>query len=232
MSFAPRSLHPNKPLAEDHHLETTINPYVKGKIDAEKLALDSGVETVVLNPSGVFGPRDYRITPATRAIVGILQGDPVFFHVCVTDVRDVGDAHVLAATKGKPGRRYLITGSAAAPKETALVFQKLAGIKPPTFRPPKFLAKFLAGRMEKKAVASGTDAPLTRAMVEENFGTHLVYDSARARTELGATFRDPESVLRDTFRWLLFIDALTPKVAAKVRAALGEKAAPDPDWKA
>src|SRR5581483_2238912 len=108
---------PNKPLAEDHFLETTINPYVRGTIDAEKIALDSGVETVVVNPSGVFGPRDYRITPATRAIVGILQGDPIFFSVCVTDVRDVGAAHVLAATKGKPGRRYLLTGQAVSPKD-------------------------------------------------------------------------------------------------------------------
>jgi hypothetical protein len=61
-------------------------------------------------------------------------------------------------------------------------------------------------------------------------GAHLAYDSRRARAELGATFRPAREVLLDTFRWLLFVGALKPKVAAKVRAALGDRAAPDPGW--
>ena len=222
---------PARALTESDFLETAESPYTRGKIEAEKLALAaSDLDVVVCNPSGVFGPRDYRITPASRAIVGTLQGDPMFLHVCVTDVRDVAAAHVLAATKGQKGRRYLTTGDVLAPKQTAALLSKLAGIKPATFAPPRFLANFLAGRMEKKALASGGDAGLTRAIVKDNLGRHLVYDSSRARTELGATFRPAEAVLRDTIRWLLFVEALAPKTAAKVRAALGDAAAPDADW--
>ena len=44
------------------------------------------------------------------------------------------------------------------------------------------------------------------------------------------SYRGGKEVLTDTFRWLLFMDALAPKVAAKLRAKLGERAAPDPDW--
>jgi dihydroflavonol-4-reductase len=223
---------PTKALTENDFLQTAENPYVRGKIEAEKLVLDAGIEVVVVNPSGVFGPRDYRITPATRGLIGVLQGDPIFFWLCATDVRDVAACHVLAATKGKPGRRYLATGDAIAPKQTSALFAKLGGVKPGNFTPPRFLARFLAGRMEKKAIATGADAPLTRAMVEDNLGKHLVYDSTRARTELGATFRSAEDVLRDAFRWLLFVGALQPKTQAKVRAALGPLAEPDPDWRA
>jgi len=164
------------------------------------------------------------------SVARAMQGDPVFLYLSVTDVRDVASAHVLAATKGQKGRRYIATGDVLAPKETAALFSKLAGVKPPTFTPPRVLASFLAGRMEKKATLEGGDAGLTRAMVKDALGRHLVYDSSRARTELGATFRPAEQVLRDTFRWLLYIEALVPKTAAKVRRALGEAAAPDADW--
>lgn len=225
---------PTNPLDESYSLATAQSPYVRGKIEAERVALGEadGLEVVVVNPSGVFGPRDYRVTPATRGLVGGLQGDPIFFHLSVTDVRDVADCHVRAATRGQSGRRYLATGDVVAPARTRELFRALGGVAPPTFRPPRFLASFLAGRMEKKASASGGDAPLTRAMVADVFGRHLAYDSRRARTELGASFRGAEAVLRDAFRWLVFAKALAPRVEAKVRAALGAHAAPEPDWSA
>ncbi len=84
--------------------------------------------------------------------------------------------------------------------------------------------------MEKKAIATGGDAGLTRGMVQDNFGRHLVYDGSRARTELGATFRSGDVVLRDAIRWLLFVGALEPKVDAKIRRVMGSAAEPDRDW--
>ena len=163
--------------------------------------------------------------------MGLLQGDPIFFSVCVTDVRDVGEAHILAARKGISGRRYLATGEAVTPRQTRETFKRRAGITPPTFRPPRFLASFLAGRMERAAARTGTDANLTRAMVAENFDKHLVYDSSRIERELGATFRPAEDTLRDAIRWLLFIGALRPKIANKVRRAMGTAAREEDDWK-
>ena len=68
-------------------------------------------------------------------------------------------------------------------------------------------------------------------MVEMALTHHLAYDSRHARTDLGATFRPARDVLRDTFRWLLFVDALKPGVAAKVRATLGAAAAADLSWR-
>lgn len=223
-----------KPLDEGHFLTVAESPYTRAKIEAEALARKEaevgGLEVVITNPSGVFGPRDYRITPASSALVGLLQGDPSFLGVCVTDVRDVAAGHVLAARLGKSGRRYLLTGDRLRPDEVSAHFAAVAGVRPPTLRPPRFLLSFLAGRMEKKAAAADTDAGLTRSQVADVYGRHLLYDSTRARTELGAGFRPADDVLRDAFRWLLFMDALKPKVAAKVRAAMGERAAPEADW--
>ena len=102
----------SKPLDESSHQERITSAYIRAKVEQERLALerakDGRVEVVVLNPSGVFGPRDYRLTPATKALVGLLQGDPAFLGVCLTDVRDVARAHVLGLEKGRTGERYKI----------------------------------------------------------------------------------------------------------------------------
>jgi dihydroflavonol-4-reductase len=225
---------PKRPLTESDFLATAAAPYARGKIEAERVALEEAergdLEVVVVNPSATFGPRDHRLTPASRAIVGLLQGDPAFLHLCISDVRDVGAGHVLAATKGRSGRRYLLVGDPKSPAEVRDMLGRLTGIRPATFLPPRFVLKFLAARMEKRAAKSGGDAPLTRAIVEDNFGRHLVYDGARAWAELGATFRPAEDTLRDAIRWLLFVGALKPSVVAKVRRAMGAAAEPDADW--
>lgn len=224
---------PGRPLDESAHVPAPKSAYIRGKVESERLALaaaGAGQEVVVLNPSGVFGPRDYRITPATRGIVGLLQGDPAFFAVPLTDVRDVAHAHVRAAERGASGERYVVVGETKRPAETAAGFAELCGIRPPTFRPPLFLMRFLAGREEKRALRDGKDAGLTRDLVADFGHRHLAYDNRKSIEKLGMAYRPAKDVLLDAVRWLLFVDALKPKVAAKVRAALGERAAPDPDW--
>ncbi len=225
---------PSVALDESEFLETASSPYIKGKIQAEKIALEVAekgeLDVVIVNPSGVFGPLDYRVTPASAALVGLLQGDPTFLAVCVTDVRDVAKGHILAAQKGKSGRRYLLTGPSLQPKALSDTFSELSSIRPKVMRPPRFLIRFIAGLAERKAAKKGGDAPITKALLDDAWGRHLVYDSSRAQRELGWSARPPSETLTDAFRWLLFIDALKPKVAKRVRKALGESATPDLDW--
>lgn len=225
---------PTRPLDESHRQERIASPYIRAKVEQERLALELsrslGVELVILNPSGVFGPRDYRLTPASRAFIGLLQGDPAFLHICLTDVRDVGRAHVLGLQDGASGERYLITGDNVTPKALSALLGELGGVRPPAFRPPVFLLRFLIGQAEKKARKEGSDPMSTVAALEDLDRGNLAYDSTRSRRELGMTYRDGRGVVRDTLRWLLFMDAFKPKIAAKVRAALGESAAPDSDW--
>ena len=222
------------PLNESAARPTLRQVYGRAKLEAEELALSMAgdVEVVVLNPSGVFGPLDFRLTPATRALIGLLQGDPAFLGVALTDVRDVASAHVLAAWKGVSQQRYLVTGEAFSPAQLAQAFKEVTGIEPTVFRPPRFLLRLLAGSAERKARKTGQDAALTRDQVDDAFGMHLSYDSRRAKSELGANFRPPKTVLRDAVRWLLFVGALKPKVAARIRSVLGaEASAPDTSWR-
>ena len=225
---------PSHPLDESATNAGGKNVYTRAKIAGEGVALEAarerGQDVVITNPSGVFGPRDYRLTPATRGIIGLLQGDPSFFALCFTDVRDVAQGHVLAATKGRSGERYVLTGDMLLPPQVCELFAKETGIRPRAMLPPKFLLRWIAGAAERRARKTGEDAAVTRDAVDDVYGRHLAYDATRARSELGATFRPAGDVLRDAVRWVLFMDALKPKVAARARAAMGAAAAPDPDW--
>lgn len=223
-----------RPLDEVSHLAKAESAPTQAKIEAERLAIaearEGGLDVVVVNPSAVVGPRDYRLTPASRALMGLVQGDSSFQGRCPTDVRDVATAHVLAAQRGKSGCRYLLTGLALTPKEVAEVVALVTGIQPPTMRPPRFLLRLLAGQTERKAAKTGQDAALTRAQLVDTYGKHVVYDSSLARDEIHASFRPAEDTLRDAFRWLLFVGALKPSVARKVARTLGDRAAPDRNW--
>jgi hypothetical protein len=112
----------------------------------------------------------------------------------------------------------------------AALFADVAGIKPSQLRPPTWLLKLLVGRMEKKAAATGGDAPASRDAIDDLGKRHLVYDSSKSRRELGVSYRGARDVLVDTCRWLLHVNAQKPKIAAKVRDKLGAQAVSDLDW--
>ncbi len=90
----------------------------------------------------------------------------------------------------------------------------------------------VVGRGEKKALEAGSDAAASLAAIEDVGRGHLSYDGTRGRKTLGLTYRPGREVVTDTVRWLLAVGALKPKVAAKARAKLGVRAAPDLDWAA
>lgn len=210
---------PARPLDERHHFETARAPYIQAKVAQEKLALaERRLEVVVVNPTGVFGPNDFKLTPATRGFRSLLQGDPAFFAVTVTDVRDVARAHVLAARSGKAGERYLVAGDVLAPEQIAQTLVELVGFGPKVMRPPRFLVNTIAWWEEHKARSSGNDAAITREMIDDVWGRHLAYDAGRSRNELGMTYRPAKEVFRDTIAWLLQVGALAKGVEKKVRA--------------
>lgn len=88
--------------------------YGRSKLEAEQVALESGLPVVILRPTGVYGPREHDYFMMAKSIkghtdfaVGFQQQDITFVYV-----KDVVAAVFLALTRGAVGRAYFLTDGA------------------------------------------------------------------------------------------------------------------------
>jgi len=215
---------PARPLDESSTMTSPKSAYIRAKCEAERLALalgpELGLEVVVVNPCGIIGRHDWRLTPTTRAVQAIVNGGPAVVAVALTDVRDVAAGHFLAAERGKPGERYLLSGDNLTAAAQAEIMSRLLGRRVRAMTPPAAVFRALALAQETVARLGGKDPDITRDILDDVAGGCLFYDSSRARRELGWTARPAGEALEDAVRWLLFVDAVKPAIARRLRATL------------
>ncbi len=182
-------------------------PYYLSKIYQEKAALriarDTGLPLVILNPSLLLGPGDARLSSPDvvwkflKRRVPAMPGGALSF----VDVRDAAGAFAAALERGQPGERYLLGGANMTFRELFGRLERLSGVPAPRVSLPS--AVNLAGvkLLEKLSSWRGAEAPIDAASVEmgERFWT---CDSRKAGEELGFRPRDPQETLAETVRWL------------------------------
>ena len=98
--------------------------YGESKLKAERIVTESGIPSVILRPTGVYGPREKDYFLMAKSIkghvdfaVGYKQQDITFVYV-----KDVVQAVFLALDRGKPGSAYFLTDGAVYQSAT---FSKL-----------------------------------------------------------------------------------------------------------
>jgi len=92
--------------------------YDRAKAEAEglvKSAAERGLEAVVLNPTGVLGPFDFQRSPMGEVLAALGRGKLpalVAGGSCdFVDVRDVVTGALAAEQNGRPGERYILSGT-------------------------------------------------------------------------------------------------------------------------
>ena len=181
-------------------------PYYLSKIYAEKLALEAHVEgklpVVVLNPSLLLGPEDVGrsssevlVSFLRREIPAIPTGGMNF-----VDVRDVALAAAAAATRGRPGGRYLLGGPNMTLEAFFVMLSKVSGVPAPTLKSgtrATDLATRVLGTLEDVGGLEGEES------VSYAMANHYWYlDARKAHADLGFRARSPEGTLRDAVQWL------------------------------
>jgi len=177
-------------------------PYVNSVHEAEVEAMRvaaRGLPLVCVNPSFVLGPGDVHLT-STRLVRSFLLGRvPIYTDgaVCVVDVRDVAEGHLLADERGKPGERYILGGRNFTFDRLFADLGRLSGVDPPVK-----LAATAARAAAAVLGVTGRSWPLTRPEVAAA-GQWWTYRSAKARRELGWRTRPHEETLESTVAWHL-----------------------------
>jgi dihydroflavonol-4-reductase len=123
-------------------IDPALPAYDRSKAEGEaelRRVIDRGLDAVILNPSGMFGPVDPEPSRMGRAFLAMFRGR---MPISVTggfdwvDVRDVATALISAAERGRTGENYLIGGHSASFAELGRLAAEVSGTRPPRLTVP------------------------------------------------------------------------------------------------
>lgn len=181
-------------------------PYDRSKARAEREVLAgvaTGLDAVILNPTGVIGPHDLRPSHMGEALLAIYHRklpslvDGGFDWV---DARDVAAAAVSAAERGRGGERYLLSGRWASMGELSRTIEEVTGRRTVRTVCPMPVARAAAPLVSLHSRLTGR-RPLFTAQSLEILRGHRRVQSDKASLELGFSARPLPETIRDTFAW-------------------------------
>ena len=179
--------------------------YERSKQEAERLVLDAsgGMDVVLVNPAGVYGPGPMRpggleedfFRPLVRKRLPAVP--PGGMGVCFSE--GVAAGHLLAAEKGRPGERYILCDRHVRMRELAAAVVRMAGRGrvPPSL--PPWLAHGLA--TGGQLISRGIHRPPLLPSGQLHFLMwNAAPDSSKAQEELGWQPTALEDGLRRTLQ--------------------------------
>ena len=196
------------PLDEDRPLLTDerIPPYERSKAAAELIARqapDRGLATVIIIPTAILGPYDFRPSYLGQALRLLARGHiPALVHGGYdwVDVRDVVAGAMQAERQGRSGSRYILSGHWHLLIELARVTAEITGKSVPNFVVPIWLAELFQPLMAELAQLHNSQPLYTKAMLNAMRSNRQI-SHARAAKDLGYAPRPFKQTLKDTLDW-------------------------------
>ena len=182
------------------------DPYAKSKAEATlavREAVKSGLDAVVVFPSGVIGPYDYKRSELGQLMIDYAQKK---FRVYLdgaydfVDVRDVIAGEISAAEKGRRGEEYLLSGVKVTVKELFDLLERATGVKAPTFKVPHFLANMISDVAPIYYKIRHTKPQFTRYSIAV-LNSNCFMSHRKADEELGFKTREAYESIRDSINW-------------------------------
>jgi dihydroflavonol-4-reductase len=185
------------------------NPY--GAYDISKAqaslmveaAARDGLDAVLVCPTGVIGPYDFRVSLMGAGILRYWDNQEVQYFAGgydYVDVRDVAAGMIAAAEMGRTGESYLLSGGYISNKDLVELGQKITGGNYPLRELPMPLVNFLAKVMPLYYRLSGKSPQLTPYAVEV-LQSNAQISHAKATRELDYRPRSLEESLTNTLHW-------------------------------
>lgn len=180
-----------------------LSEYERSKTVSERLVFDTvdDIEVVAVNPSSVQGPG--RATGTGGLLLAAAQGKlPVLVDATfsVVDIDDSARGHLLAADVGKPGERYILSGSVITVRQAIRELNRVTGrTTSPRYLRPKAVTT-LAPFVDKGMRVLGKATPLCPESARVLLHGHS-YDGSKATRDLGLTYTPVEETLERALHW-------------------------------
>jgi dihydroflavonol-4-reductase len=198
----------NKVLDESRELSLrSFYSYDRSKALGQKIMLGASsedLEIIVLNPTAVIGPNDYRPSLLGNALIRFYKGQnpgliPGGYNW--VDVRDVCSAAIHAIDHGIPGECYLIGGSWQSLKTLIHEMQQYGGHKPPKLELPMWIAQASSVFLNMHAILAHKTPLYTSASLHTLKNSHQNISSEKARDALQYNPRPFSETISDTIKW-------------------------------
>lgn len=194
------------PVVQDETSECTLPlhklVYAQSKREVEAMcraAAAKGLPVTIVNPAEVYGPEDTALITAGN-LIDFAKSSPVLVPsggTSVVYVEDVADGIIAALERGRPGERYILGGENMSIRQLAELTLELLGQKKKIMLLPNGLIRGVA------KVGSALHIPLPFNPAVIPYATlYWFMDNAKAKRELGVTFRPAREALVPTIEWL------------------------------
>jgi dihydroflavonol-4-reductase len=187
------------------------NPYgaydrskAEASLEVQKATSD-GLDAVILCPTGVIGPYDFRGSELGEVIRGAAEARPMFYvegAYDFVDVRDVADGLIAAAEHGRRGESYILGGNKISVRYLLETVREVTGKAFASIKIPFSLAEFAARFTPwyyQKTKAKPRFTPYSLEVLQSNADI----SHAKAARELGYKPRPVIETIADTVRWFL-----------------------------
>jgi len=187
------------------------NPYgaydrskAEASLEVQKAAQE-GLEAIIVCPTGVIGPYDFRRSEMGSVILDAALGrtspyvDGAYDFV---DVRDVADGMILAAEEGRAGESYILGGQKISVRYLLEMVREVTGKAFTSIKIPFNLAEFAAKFTPyyyRWSKARPRFTPYSLEVLQSN--SDISHD--KARRELGYRPRSVYMTVADTVHWFL-----------------------------
>lgn len=187
-------------------LADMVGHYKKSKFLAEREAegfIKRGLPLVIVNPSTPVGMLDIKPTPTGKIIVDFLNRKmPAYLDtgLNIIDVEDCARGHILAASKGRIGEKYILGNENLTLQRIFAMLEKITGLPAPRVRLPYTPILIAAYINEAISRCTGREPliPLAGVQMARKF---MFFDSTKAVRELGLPQRPANEALRKAVAW-------------------------------
>jgi dihydroflavonol-4-reductase len=186
--------------------EKVLGDYAKSKARGTREVLKAatrGLDAVIVCPTGVIGPYDFRLSEMGQLMVAFAKGNLTAYMdgaYDFVDVRDVARGLMLARERWRCGESYILSGSQITVRELLLMLEDVTGARSPSLRVPGWLAR-AAGRLAPVYYRLTGAKPLFTSYSVDVLASNSLVSSEKARRDLGYSSRPVRESVVDAIQW-------------------------------
>ena len=173
-------------------------------IDTVLQAVNDEMEAVVVCPTGILGPHDYRESRMGMVIRKLSKGNmPAISEGGFdwVDARDVSEGIIKAQEKGESGQVYILSGHWATIRELARHVEEATGTRAPAITVPIWLTRLASPLSIAWANLARKEPLFTSEAVKALREGNRKISSALAVQQFGYKVRPLGETVRDTIGW-------------------------------